>query len=35
MPAHATSMKVKAVTSAFAINTVTSWTVVFSLLKKF
>jgi hypothetical protein len=35
MPEHLATMRVKAVTSAFAFNTVTAWSVVFSAFKKF
>ncbi|MGH6734572.1 MAG: SphA family protein [Methyloceanibacter sp.] len=35
IPEHATSMKLKALTSAFAYNTVTAWSVVFGVFKKF
>lgn len=35
MPEHATSMKLKAIASPFAENTVTSWNVVFGWIKKY
>ena len=35
MPEHSTSMKLKAITSMYAISTVTSWIVAFTLYKKF
>lgn len=35
IPEHAMSMKLKALTSLYAINTVTSWNVVFGIFKKF
>ncbi len=35
MPEHATSMKLKAIASPFAENTVTSWNIVFGWIKKY